>query len=123
MWEACYHLCERALDCVRRPCPQDRIGYMEQTPAVPLTTHGRMLLLMGLLFTFDAMFLYHAVSFSLLRGPSVLLLFAFEYLILASTVCSTFSTLATSIDVADSARTSWLHSSGDGGAQAPTTKN
>ena len=65
---------------------QDRVAFMEQTPAVRLFTHARMLLLMATLFALDAAFLYHAVSVSLLRGPSVLLLFAFEYLILASTV-------------------------------------
>ena len=70
---------------------QDRLSYMEQTPALPLTTHARMLLLISILFTLDSALLYHAVSFSIKRGPSVLLLFAFEHLILASTVCSTFS--------------------------------
>ena len=73
---------------------QDRISYMEQTPAVPLTTHARILLLMAILFSLDSAFLYHAVSVSIKRGPSVLLLFAFEHLILASTVCSTFSKCA-----------------------------
>ena len=73
---------------------QDRIAYMEQTPAVPLLTHGRMLLLMALLFSLDAAFLYHAVAVSLLKGPSVLLLFAFEHLVLASTVCSIFAKYA-----------------------------
>ena len=77
---------------------QDRISYMEQTPAVPLTTHARMLLLMAILFALDGAFLYHAVSISVKRGPSVLLLFAFEHLILASTVCSTFSKYALHIN-------------------------
>ena len=77
---------------------QDRVAFMEQTPAVRLFTHARMLLLMATLFALDAAFLYHAVSVSLLRGPSVLLLFAFEYLILASTVCATFSKYALHIN-------------------------
>ena len=77
---------------------QDRIAYMEQTPAVSLLTHGRMLLLMALLFALDAAFLYHAVSVSLTRGPSVLLLFAFEHLVLASTVCSIFAKYALHIN-------------------------
>ena len=54
---------------------QDRIAYMEQTPAVSLSTHGRMLLLMAILFATDSASLYHAVSVSIKRGPSVLLLF------------------------------------------------
>jgi E3 ubiquitin-protein ligase synoviolin len=73
---------------------QDRVAYMEQSPAVSYLTHGRMLVLMALLFTLDCAFLHHAVGTSLRRGPSVLLLFAFEYLILASTVCATFSKYA-----------------------------
>lgn len=77
---------------------QDRISYMEQTPAVPLMTHARMLLLMAILFALDSAFLYHAVSISIQQAPSVLLLFAFEHLILASTVCSTFSKYALHIN-------------------------
>ena len=68
----------------------DRIAFMEQTPAVPLSTHARILLLMSALTALDAAFLHHAVSTCLARGPSVLLLFAFEYLILSSSVASTF---------------------------------
>ena len=73
---------------------QDRVAYMEQTPAVPYLTHGRMVLLMALLLTIDSAFLHHAISTSLQRGPSVLLLFGFEYLILSTTVCATFSKYA-----------------------------
>ena len=73
---------------------QDRVSYMEQSPATSYATHARMLCLMALLFTLDCAFLHHAIGTSLLHGPSVLLLFAFEYLILASTVCSTFSKYA-----------------------------
>ena len=40
---------------------QDRISYMEQTPAVSLLTHVRMLLLMATLFVVDVSFLYFAV--------------------------------------------------------------
>ena len=66
---------------------QDRVD-MEQTPAVPLFSHCRMLLLMALLF------LYHAVVVSLVKGLSVLAPFAFEHLVLASTVCSIFAKYA-----------------------------
>jgi E3 ubiquitin-protein ligase synoviolin len=73
---------------------QDRVAYMEQSPAVSVLTHGRILLLMATLFTVDGAFLHHAVGTSLRRGPSVLLLFGFEYLILASTVCASFTKYA-----------------------------
>lgn len=68
----------------------DRIAFMEQAPAVALSTHARVLLLMSCLAALDAAFLHHAVSTCLERGPSVLLLFAFEYLILVSSVTSSF---------------------------------
>ena len=73
---------------------QDRVASWSRRRPCASSTHARMLLLMATLFALDAAFLYHAVSVSLLRGPSVLLLFAFEYLILASTVCATFSKYA-----------------------------
>ena len=73
---------------------QDRVAYMEQSPVVSYTTHGRMLLLMATLFGLDCGFLHHAVGTSLRIGPSVLLLFAFESLILASTCVTTFSKYA-----------------------------
>ena len=49
---------------------------------------------MSTLLTLDCAFLHHAVGTSLRLGLSILLLFAFEYLILASTVCATFSKYA-----------------------------
>ena len=56
---------------------QDRVAFMEQSPAVSYLTHGRMVVLMGLLLALDCAFLHHAVGTSLRSGPSVLLLFAF----------------------------------------------
>jgi len=73
---------------------QDRIAFMEQTPAVPLLSHARMLILMAILGALDITFLFHALSVSFVKGPSVLLLFAFEYLILTFTVTATFSKYA-----------------------------
>ena len=73
---------------------QDRIAFMEQTPAVSLRTHARMLTLMLGLFVLDACALHGAVSHTLTRGPSVMLLFGFEYLILTSSVSSTFGKYA-----------------------------
>jgi E3 ubiquitin-protein ligase synoviolin len=73
---------------------QDRVAFMEQSPAVTYLTHARMLILMSTLLTLDCAFLHHSVGTTLRMGPSVLLLFAFEYLILASTVVATFSKYA-----------------------------
>ena len=55
-----------------------------------LVTHLRVLGLTSTLAALDAAFLYHALSSSIARGPSVLLLFAFEYLLLSSTIAATF---------------------------------
>jgi len=68
----------------------DRIAYMEQTPAVPLSTHARILVLMSSLAALDAALLHHAAATCLARGPSVLLLFAFESLILLTSVLASF---------------------------------
>ena len=69
---------------------QDRIAFLEQAPEVRLVTHLRVLGLTSALAALDAAFLYHALSSSIARGPSVLLLFAFEYLLLSSTIAATF---------------------------------
>ena len=44
---------------------------------------------MAVLVTLDVAFLNYAVSYTLRVGPSVLLLFGFEYVILATKVCAT----------------------------------
>ena len=67
---------------------QNRQSYIEQYPATTTLTHARMLLLISLLGAIDVGFLHYAFSTSLQIGPSVLLLFAFEYLVLASTAVS-----------------------------------
>jgi len=69
---------------------QDRVDYIETTPTVSLGQHVKIVSLMGLLLMVDALFLQYTISATLARGPSVLLLFAFEYVIQASLVVSTF---------------------------------
>ena len=51
--------------------------------------HFRVISLMAVLVTLDVAFLNYAVSYTLRVGPSVLLLFGFEYVILATKVCAT----------------------------------
>eukprot|EP00741_Cyanophora_paradoxa_P019848 tig00000217_g19156.t1 len=69
---------------------QDRVDFIEQSPAIPVSTHVRILTLLAILLFVDAMFLWTAVAHTVEQGPSVLILFGFEYTVLASTVVSTY---------------------------------
>ena len=62
----------------------DRVEFMEQSPTSTRLQHVRVCSLVAVLVTLDVAFLSYAVSHTLSRGPSVLLLFGFEYVILAS---------------------------------------
>ena len=68
---------------------QDRVEYVETTPAVSRLAHFRIVTFLGMLLFIDALFLQYAVGVTLVRGPSVLLYFGFEYVILASATVST----------------------------------
>eukprot|EP00897_Mesotaenium_endlicherianum_P005922 jgi/Mesen1/5358/ME000267S04503 len=70
---------------------QKRVEYIETTPSVSRFSHFRIITFLGLLLLVDCLFLQYAVSYTIrTRKPSVLLLFAFEYIILASSVVATF---------------------------------
>eukprot|EP00850_Spirogloea_muscicola_P000489 SM000002S05569 [mRNA] locus=s2:955123:958151:- [translate_table: standard] len=70
---------------------QKRVEYMETTPSVSSLSHVRIVTFMALLLLVDVLFLQYAASYTWrLRKPSVLLLFAFEYVILASSTIATF---------------------------------
>eukprot|EP00276_Gloeochaete_wittrockiana_P002886 CAMPEP_0184675336 /NCGR_PEP_ID=MMETSP0308-20130426/87735_1 /TAXON_ID=38269 /ORGANISM="Gloeochaete witrockiana, Strain SAG 46.84" /LENGTH=554 /DNA_ID=CAMNT_0027123033 /DNA_START=159 /DNA_END=1823 /DNA_ORIENTATION=- len=69
---------------------QDRVDFIEQSPAVSIGTHLRITTLLSILLAVDVMALYVAVLKVLEQDHSIHLLFAFEYVILASTVVSTF---------------------------------
>ena len=60
----------------------DRVEFMEQSPTSTRLQHVRVCSLVAVLVTLDVAFLSYAVSHTLSRGPSVLLLFGFEYGIL-----------------------------------------
>ena len=62
----------------------DRVEFMEQSPTSTRLQHVRVCGLVAMLVTLDVAFLSYAVAHTLKRGPSVLLLFGFEYIILAS---------------------------------------
>lgn len=69
---------------------QFRVEQFHTELAVSALTHVRILSLMGFLFVIDCFFVVWQTKTLLLEGPSFILLFAFEYLILTCTVASTF---------------------------------
>ncbi|EKX31973.1 HRD1-like protein [Guillardia theta CCMP2712] len=69
---------------------QFRVEHFHTELAVSTLTHIRILMLMGILFTTDCFFFVWQAKTLLLEGPSFLILFAFEYVILASTITTTF---------------------------------
>jgi len=68
---------------------QHRLEYIEQAyPQLPRSTYFRIVSLMILLMAIDASFVYLSVTQTLQKGASVLLLFAFEYVVLLSMMVS-----------------------------------
>uniref|UniRef100_A0A061R0D6 RING-type E3 ubiquitin transferase n=1 Tax=Tetraselmis sp. GSL018 TaxID=582737 RepID=A0A061R0D6_9CHLO len=67
---------------------QDRVDYIETTPSTSIAQHVKIVACMAMLLSVDALFLQYTISETIKRGPSVLLLFAFEYVIQASAIVS-----------------------------------
>ncbi|KAH9639228.1 hypothetical protein HF086_014092 [Spodoptera exigua] len=61
---------------------EDRVDYMERSPVIGLLFHVRILTLLMLLAHADFYFIHHAYQFTAVKGPSVQLVFGFEYSIL-----------------------------------------
>ncbi|PZC80899.1 hypothetical protein B5X24_HaOG213886 [Helicoverpa armigera] len=61
---------------------EDRVDYMERSPVIGLLFHVRILTLLMLLAHADFYFIHHAYQFTASKGPSVQLVFGFEYSIL-----------------------------------------
>ncbi|XP_072929884.1 E3 ubiquitin-protein ligase synoviolin [Epargyreus clarus] len=61
---------------------EDRVDYMERSPVIGWLFHVRIVTLMVLLSNADLYFIHHAYIFTAARGPSVQLVFGFEYSIL-----------------------------------------
>ena len=64
--------------------------YVETSPSVSRLNHVRIITFMAVLLAMDIGFLQHAITHTIKSGPSVLLLFGFEYVILASRIVTTF---------------------------------
>ncbi|CAH2094627.1 unnamed protein product [Euphydryas editha] len=61
---------------------EDRVDYMERSPVIGWLFHIRILSLLMLLAHADLYFIHHAYAFTATKGPSVQLVFGFEYSIL-----------------------------------------
>lgn len=72
---------------------------MEQSPNIGRIFHLRMCTLLSLLWVVDFALLLYAAESVLLEGPSVMLMFASEYLILLATLWAT--TVKYSLNVID----------------------
>lgn len=69
---------------------EDRVDYIEVTPSVSRLAHVRIVSFLLVLLGMDVLFLHHTIAATLdQKGHSVQLLFAFEYIILASTAAAT----------------------------------
>ena len=68
---------------------QSRVEHIEQTDNTPRSAHARLTLLVAGLLASDVLFLGLCAYFCVLNGPSVLILFGFEYAILAVAALST----------------------------------
>ncbi|PSS04543.1 ERAD-associated E3 ubiquitin-protein like [Actinidia chinensis var. chinensis] len=70
---------------------QKRVEYIETTPSVTTLSHVRIVSFMGFLLLIDSIFLYSSIKYLIqTRKASVSFFFAFEYMILATTIVSTF---------------------------------
>ncbi|XP_010276745.1 PREDICTED: ERAD-associated E3 ubiquitin-protein ligase HRD1B-like [Nelumbo nucifera] len=70
---------------------QKRVEYIETTPSVPMFSHIRIVSFMGFLFVLDSIFLYSSLKHLIQTWQaSVSIFFSFEYMILATTIVSTF---------------------------------
>ncbi|BGO99863.1 hypothetical protein RTG_00666 [Rhodotorula toruloides ATCC 204091] len=67
----------------------DRIEMMEQAAQVSRLAHARMIGLLSLLWLADIACLFYAVELIMIDGPTVMIMFASEYMILLATVWTT----------------------------------
>ncbi|KAM0750435.1 hypothetical protein T439DRAFT_314824 [Meredithblackwellia eburnea MCA 4105] len=77
----------------------DRVELMEQSANIPRLFHLRMGALLSMLWAVDILLLIFAVESILIEGPTVMIMFASEYMILLAMVWST--TMKYGLNVAD----------------------
>ncbi|GBP50561.1 E3 ubiquitin-protein ligase HRD1 [Eumeta japonica] len=69
---------------------EDRVDYMERSPVIGYLFHLRILTLLLLLANLDCFFISHAMQVTIAKGPSVQLVFGFEYAILIIMLANIF---------------------------------
>ncbi|KAI1316778.1 E3 ubiquitin-protein ligase hrd1 [Mortierella claussenii] len=68
----------------------DRVDSMEQSPEIPISFHVRMVTMIAMLVSLDVLLVFHAVSMVTLRGPNMMIMFGFEYTLLATSLLASF---------------------------------
>ncbi|XP_076463487.1 E3 ubiquitin-protein ligase synoviolin A-like [Babylonia areolata] len=69
---------------------EDRVDFMERSPVISILFHMRVLSLLTFLGMLDMYFVNHAYYSTLVKGPTVQLVFGFEYAILFTVIAMTF---------------------------------
>ncbi|KAF9544352.1 E3 ubiquitin-protein ligase hrd1 [Mortierella hygrophila] len=69
---------------------QDRVDSMEQSPEIPLSFHARMVTIMTILVSLDILLVFHAIDLVAVRGPNMMIMFGFEYTLLATSLMAAF---------------------------------
>ncbi|KAK3807094.1 MAG: hypothetical protein J3R72DRAFT_393189, partial [Linnemannia gamsii] len=69
---------------------QDRVDSMEQSPEIPLSFHVRMVSIMTILVSLDILLVLHAIDLVAVRGPNMMIMFGFEYTLLATSLMAAF---------------------------------
>jgi len=68
---------------------EDRVDFMERSPAITVLFHIRVLSLSVFLAALDIMFIQHACNSTITKGASVQLVFGFEYAVLLTIILNT----------------------------------
>ncbi|OBZ85157.1 E3 ubiquitin-protein ligase HRD1 [Choanephora cucurbitarum] len=68
---------------------QDRVEFMEQTPTNRLAFHVRIANLLTLLLIIDVLLATNAIQVTIVKGPTMMIMFGFEYTILICCIVST----------------------------------
>ncbi|KAI7822709.1 hypothetical protein BC939DRAFT_397766 [Gamsiella multidivaricata] len=68
----------------------DRVDSMEQSPEIPLSFHVRMVTMITMLVGLDILLVLHAVNMVTLKGPNMMIMFGFEYTLLATSLLASF---------------------------------
>jgi len=68
---------------------EDRVDYMERSPTITALFHLRVISLNLLLAFLDVQFIFYAYNSTVTKGPSVQLVFGFEYAVLVTVAANT----------------------------------